>query len=130
MRLELLTYLKSLKLKNFGISDELPFTSGVAMYLKNPKKIYVGTEQITSQPFIAAMGNYSVYSEVHTVGVFFSTDAKNLPSDYDAVVALVQAGKGITVDSSYFRRELDTATSYEGDLMVTQLDFRFTKLTS
>lgn len=130
MRTELTNYFKGLKLKNFGISDELPFSnSAVVMYLKNPKKIYTDLKQVTSEQVIPVLGNHGIFAEVHTVRVFFSTDAKNLPSDYETVVDLLRAGKDVTTTAAYYRREVDTTTSFEGDLMVTELEFRFTKLT-
>jgi hypothetical protein len=129
MRTELIAYFKGLKLKNFGISDELPFNSNVELYLKNPKKVYTGLKQQVSDLLIPILGNHGIFAEVHTVSVFFTTDAKNLPSDYEAVVDLLRAGKDVTTSTTYYRREVDTKTSFEGDLMVTELEFRFTKLT-
>ena len=130
MRTELLAYFKSLKLKNFGVSDELPFSnSDRTVYLKNPKKIYVDLDQKTQEQVIALIGNHGIFQEVHSVSVFFTTDAKNLPSDYQTVVDDLMAGKDAQSTEPYFRREVDVSTSFEGDLMLTQLDFRFTKLT-
>lgn len=130
MRTELLSYFKSLKLKNFGVSDELPFTTGnVVLYLKNPKRIYVGLKQQTSDLLIPVLGNHGIFAEAHTLSVFFTTDAKNLPSDYETVVDLLQAGINVTTAIKYFKHEVNIKTSFEGDLMVTELEFRFTKLT-
>jgi hypothetical protein len=129
MRSELIAYFKGLKLKNFGISDELPFNSNVELYLKNPKKVYTGLKQQVSDLLIPILGNHGIFADVHTVSVFFTTDAKNLPSDYEAVVDLLRAGKDVTTNTTYYRREVDTRTSFEADLMVTELEFRFTKLT-
>jgi hypothetical protein len=129
MRSELIAYFKGLKLKNFGISDELPFNSNVELYLKNPKKVYTGLKQQVSDLLIPILGNHGIFADVHTVSVFFTTDAKNLPSDYEAVVDLLRAGKDVTTSTTYYRREVDAKTSFEGDLMVTELEFRFTKLT-
>lgn len=129
MRTELIGYFKGLKLRNFKISDELPFSnSDRAMYIKNAKSIYTDLEQKTQEVLIAVLGNHGVSQEVHSVSVFFTTDAKNLPSDYQTVVDSLKAGKDVTTTEIYFRREVDSTTSFEGDLMVTQLDFRFTKL--
>ncbi len=131
MRNELIDYFKSLKLRNFRVSDELPFIqSDRPLYLKNAKTVYTDLRQVTQEQAFAVIGNHGVFNEVHTVSVFFTTDAKNLPSDYDAVVDAVRAGRlAPVVNDTYFRREVDTTTSYEGDLLVTQFDFRFTKLT-
>jgi hypothetical protein len=130
MRTELIAYFKSLKLKNFGVTDELPFSnSATVMYLKNPKKIYTDLKQSTTEQVIAVLGNHGIFAEIHTVRVFFSTDAKNLPSDYETVVDQLRAGQDVTTATTYYRREVDTTTSFDGDLMITELEFRFTKLT-
>jgi len=130
MRTELVNYFNGFTMTNFVVSSELPFTSNsTVMYLKNPKRIYVDLEQVSNETFMPVMGG-DIYQEVHSVSVYFTTDAKNLPSNYQTVVDTLRAGKDVsTVDSSYFKRAVDTNTVFEGDLMVTQLDFRFTKLT-
>ena len=131
MRTELVNYFKTLNLANFAVSSELPFSSSnTVMYLKNPKKIYTDMDQKTRETLIPVLGNHGVAQEVHSVSVFFSTDAKNLPSNYETVVTGLTNGVNVVSPTiNYFRREVDVNTSFEGDLMVTQLDFRFTKLT-
>ena len=130
MRTEILDYLKGLKLKNFNISDELPFSnSGTAMYLKNLKRIYVDIEQVTGEPFILLFGDYNVDSEVHSVRLYFSTDEKQLPSDYSQMMSDIRLAKNITTTEKYFRKEVTSSTTFENDLMITELEFRFTKLT-
>jgi hypothetical protein len=129
MRTELIDYFKSLKLRNFKVSDELPFVSVNPMYVKNAKTVYTDMTQRVSEQVLAVLGNHGVFQEVHTVSVFFTTDAKNLPSDYDSVVTSLTAGKNISNGVDFHRREVDVVTSFEGDLMLTTLEFRFTKLT-
>lgn len=130
MRAELLDYLKGLQLKNWNVSDELPFSnSGTVMYTKNIKRIYVDLEQIGNEPFIQLFGDYNIDSEVHSVRLYFSTDAKQLPSDYSQLVGQIRAGKNVTTSERFFRREVTNSTSFENDLMITEFEFRFTKLT-
>lgn len=129
MRTELLAYFKDKKFKNFNISDELPFTSSnTSLYTKNVKRVYVDVEQVSLEPLIITFGN-PVDAEVHSVRVYFSTDAKQLPSDYSTVVSEIKAGKNVQLNEKFFRRECTTATSFENDLMLTEFEFRFTKLT-
>jgi len=130
MRTEILDYLKGLRLINFNVSDELPYsTSGIAIYMKNLKRIYADMEQITVEPFIQLFGDYNVNSEVHSVRLYFTTDAKQLPSDYNTVVNDIRAGKSVTTADSYFRRDVTSSTTFENDIMITEIEFRFTKLT-
>lgn len=129
MRTELLSYLKALKFKNFNVSEELPFSnSGVALYLKNAKRLYLSLEQIAQEPFISVFGNSSIDAEVYSVKLYFTTDAKQLPSDYSTVVSQIRGAKSVETTDNYFRREVITGTTYENDLMVTEFEFRFTKL--
>lgn len=131
MRTEILDYLKDLKLKNFNISDELPFSnSGTPLYLKNIKRLYVDLEQVTNEPFIQVFDNLNIDSEIHSVRLYFSTDAKQLINDYSTVVSAVRLAKNVTLNENFFRRDVTSSTSFENDLMVTEFEFRFTKLTS
>lgn len=130
MRTEILDYLKGLKLTNFNVSEELPYsTSGIAIYMKNLKRIYVDLEQVTNEPFIQLFGDYNVNSEVHSVRLYFTTDAKQLPSDYNSVVSDIRLGKNVTTTEAYFRRDVTSSTTFDNDIMITEFEFRFTKLT-
>lgn len=130
MRTELVEYFRSLRLRNFAVSDELPFSSSDrVLYLKNSKRIYVDLPNKTVETLIEVLGNHGVQQEVNVVNVFFTTDAKNLPSDYETVVDQLRQGRNVATEENFFRRQVDVNTSFEGDLMVTELEFRFTKLT-
>lgn len=129
MRTEILDYLKALKLKNYNVSDELPFSnSGTAMYLKNIKRIYLDLEQITTEPFIQLFGDYNIDSEVTSVRLYLSTDAKQLPSDYGTLVSQIRSAKNVPTELRYHRREVTNTTSFDNDLMITEFEFRFTKI--
>lgn len=130
MRTELLDYIRALKFKSFNVSDELPFSNaGTILYTKNIKRIYADLEQYTNEPFITLFGDYNIDSEVHSVRLYFSTDAKQLPSDYSTVVSEIRAAKNVPTTDKYFRRDVTSSTSFENDLMITEFEFRFTKLT-
>lgn len=129
MRKELIDYFKGLKLKGFNISDELPFVSGQTLYTKNVKTVYTDLPQSSQEQIIAIMGNHGVFQEVQTVGVYLTTDAKNLAANYTEAITALKAGKNVDTGVDFFKREVDVTTQFEGDLLVTQLEFRFTKLT-
>lgn len=130
MRTELLDYIRALKFKSFNVSDELPFSNaGTVLYTKNVKRIYADLEQYSNEPFITLFGDYNIDSEIHSVRLYFSTDAKQLPSDYSTVVSSIRAAKNVTTQEKYFRRDVTSSTSFENDLMITEFEFRFTKLT-
>jgi len=129
MRQELKDYIVALKLKNFKVSDELPFSnSGTAMFLKNPKTIYVEEDQYAEEPLVQALNGVDINSEVTTVRVYFSTDAKQQPSNYALAVSSIKAWKYQAENMIYNRKECDITTEYENDLQTTELEFRFTKI--
>lgn len=128
MRQEIVNYLKSLKLGSYKVSDELPFSnSNTVLYLKNVKTIYVDTEDYSTEEFIAVF-NASIDSEVTTVRVFFANDAKKPPSDYNQVLNSIKGAKNLANANGYFRSAVDVTTSIEGDLNITEVEIRFTKL--
>lgn len=130
MRTEIIDYVQGLNLGTFTVSTELPYTeSGQALYVKNPKRIYVDEEQIISEPIIQALDGLTVINEETSVTIFFSVDGKLVPANYDTVLTALKGAKDITTISGIFRRELDVSTGYDGDLLVTELVIRFNKIT-
>lgn len=129
MRTEILDYISSLSLGSFMLSQELPWTdSGVELYLKNPKKIYVDVTRYTTEPLLATLDGTLINSDVQSIGVYFSADAKQLPANYDTLVSDLRQAKDVVVTDGTFRRECDVNTSFQNDLIVTELEYRFTKL--
>lgn len=128
MRDEILNYLRSQNLGVITVTTELPWSeNGQALYLKNLKKVYVDRDNVEIVPLVATLDAVRIYSEVTTVSVYLGCDAKVLPPNLDQAIAVMRLGKNITTIDGVNRRDCDVATSYEGDVLVTQLDFRFTK---
>ena len=127
MRTEIITYIQGLNLGTFSVSTELPYTdSGQALYIKNPKRIYVDEEQIEAEPIL---NSSNVINEQESVTIYFSCDSKLLPANYDTLVTDLKAARNIDTVTNVFRRELDVSTGYDGDLLVTELTIRFNKIT-
>ena len=130
MRQEIIDYCNSLSLGGFTVSTELPFSdSGVALYLKNVKSIYVDIPQYATEAIIRTLDAISISDEITTVRLYFSADAKSLPANYDDLISDLRSAKDITTITGYTRREVDVETDYTQDVLVTELTFRFTKLT-
>lgn len=128
MREELKDYIVGLKMKNYKVSDELPFSnSGQPMYLKNPKTVYVDNDQTTAEVAILLLNGCEIEAQILTSTVYLATDAKQQPIDYVTLVGSIKAFKHL--QTAYFRRECDVTTEYESDLLVTRVEFRFTQLT-
>lgn len=129
MRQELVDFISGLTLGTFTVSSELPWSnSGVPLYLKNFKKFYVDVPQITTEQNIVSLSGCVILNEITTVRVFLVTDAKQLPNNYETVVSSVRTAKDASTITGYHRRECDVTTSYDNDALVTEFEFRFTKL--
>jgi hypothetical protein len=130
MRQEIIDYCKNLSLGGFIVSNELPFNdSGTVLYLKNVKSIYVDIPQYATEAIVRTLDALSISDEVTTVRLYFSADAKSLPANYDALVSDLRTVKDADTITGYARREVDVETEFTADMLVTQLTFRFTKLT-
>lgn len=128
MRAEILNYLQSQNLGVFTTTTELPWSeNGVALYLKNLKKVYVDQETVESEPLLSTFDAQDISSEVTSVTVYLACDAKQTPANLDQVIDVVKAAKSVAIDGVN-RKAVDIATSYENDVLVKQLTFRFTKI--
>lgn len=131
MRSELKDYIASLNLGNIALSNEAPWNeSGLELYLKNPRRIYIDVEQTATEPLIQTLSGLTIANTVTSVRVIFSLDAKQLPSNYVQLVDSLRMGKDITTVQGVNRRECDVTTSYVDDMLVTELEYRFTKLST
>lgn len=129
MRQTILDILKALSLGTFSVTEELPWSSsGVPLYVKNFKKIYVDQPQTVTEELIPLLSGCSILNEITTVRVYFTTDAKQLPNNYDTLAAAIKASKDNTSITGFSKRECDVSTSFEADSMVTEFEFRFTKI--
>jgi len=129
MRTTILDYLNSQSFTNFSASSELPWTSsGQPLYLKNLKKLYVDRPQTVQEPLIETFDDQGIVNETTTVAVYVSTDAKSIPTDYDTMVSTVKDARLEDATSGWRQRATTVATSFEGDVLVTEFNFNFTKL--
>ena len=129
MRQLLIDYFGGLNLGGLTLSQELPFnSSNTPLYVKNAKKIYVDRTQYVTEPIVLTLDGLNVSNEIASVRVYFSADAKQLPPSYEDVLVDLRAGKDAIDVQGYQRRECLVNTSYQEDLMITELEYRFTKL--
>jgi len=130
MRSLILTYLEANKPSGFGVSQNLPFDqNGSALYLQNLKTLYVDNPSTEQEPLIDTLDDCSIVSETTIVNVYVVTDAKTLPSNYDAMVTAVKGVKTDTTITGYTEKRVNVSTSYaNGDQLVTQFELRFTNI--
>lgn len=130
MREDILTYIRSLSLGTFTVSDDLPREEGgVMLYVKNPKRIYVDRPQYSEEPLLQTLNGFDIHSEATTVSIYFTADAKTLPANYGALVESLRLGKNVNTTEGYNTRVVNVGTDYLNDLLITQIDFTFSKLT-
>lgn len=129
MREEILDFLQSQNLGVFTVSREEPWSeNGLPLYRKNLKKIYAGQEQMTVEALLATLDGLDIPSEVTTVTVYLACDAKQPPSNLRDVIMAIRQAKNIATVQGVNRRECNVTSTYENDTIVTELEFRFTKI--
>lgn len=130
MRTETIDYINTLSLGGFYLTEELPWDAdGNALYLKNPKKIYIDATAYTTDPLIQTLDALTINNETTSVRIYFACDAKQLPSNYDTLVSDLRSVKNIAIDGVQ-NRTVTVSTDYQADLLVTRLEVRFTKLST
>lgn len=129
MREDLISYIKTLPLGNFSVSDELPRDEGgVALYVKNPRRIYVDREEYDTVPVIETLNGLDIHAEQTSVNVYFTADAKTIPANYNTLVSKLKLGKDINQTGGYTRRKVEVMTETDQDLLITRVNFKFSKL--
>lgn len=129
MRDTVLAYLEGQTFDNFGYSEELPWNaSGEPLYLKNMKKIYVDQPQTAQEPLLETLDDTGIVNETTTVVAYVTTDAKNLPTDYDTMVSTLKSARLQDSTTGWRQRLTEVETEIEDDRLVTQFTFNFTKL--
>jgi hypothetical protein len=129
MRKQLLDYIKKQKLGGFRVDDVLPRNeAGDPLYLKNPRRIYVDETQTSVNPLINLLNGQGISSEVTRITVFFSNDAKVLSANYNELVEQIESARNIAPEMGFNSRESTVRTSYENDMLVTEVELAYTKL--
>jgi hypothetical protein len=130
MRDQVLTAIKELGLNGYKVSNELPFNeSGVATYTKNPKTIYVDRQNWDDESIVRTMGGLNITNTTTTVRVYFATDAKNIPANYESTISSLRSILNSIVYDGAVNRETSLTTAYENDLLLSELEYRLIKLT-
>jgi hypothetical protein len=114
----------------FTLSQELPYeVDGMMLYEKNAKKIYVDLAQILETSAIPTLDNNSILNQTTTINVYFSCEASRLPS-YDEVITNLKMLKDAAEIRAlgYHSRTVEVTTAYVDNLLVTTLQYQFTKL--
>lgn len=129
MRQEVVDYINGLSLGTFLLSTELPWDAdGSPLYLKNLKKVYVDITEYQNEPIIQTLSGLTINNEIQIARIYFACDAKQLPSNYEQVVEDIKGVKDITTIDGVNNRVVNITREFVNDMLVTQLEVRFTKL--
>jgi hypothetical protein len=131
MRTEVLDYINTISLGGFLVTNELPWTSdGAPLYQKNLKTIYVDITERVDENLIVTFDGLDLNAQQNIVRIYFACDAKTLPSNYDDLVSDLLQAKNITTVDGVYQRSSEVSTSMTADNLVTELQVRFTKITT
>jgi len=129
MRSSIMALLPGLNLGGFSVSQELPFSAtGVELFLKNPRVLYVDREQTESQPLFATLDSRDISTTITSVVVYFTTDAKNSPLQLDTLITSLKSIKNLIVSPGANQRAVIVRTRYEGDLLINEVEYQFTRV--
>jgi hypothetical protein len=129
MRTEILAYLNANKITGFNPSVELPWDSnGTPLYVKNFKSIYVDQDQVSQEPLIDVLNGSGVVNEITTVRAYVTTDAKQVPSNLSALIAMISAARLTTGISGVTQRTTQVTTTLQNDAQITEFEFSFKQL--
>ena len=129
MRSQVLDYLNANKVTGFTVTNALPYNaSGQPLYLNNFKSIYVDQPQTSQEPLIDVLNGAGVVNETTTVSVYVTTDAKQLPSNYDTLVSTIKLARLDTELVGVTQRTTRVSTEFNADALVTKFDISFTQL--
>ena len=110
-----------------SVSSELPWQSGgVPLYEKNMKKFYIGQENKDITQLHTTLDRTDVFQTETTLNAYITVDAKNEPSDIDAVVASVLNSRNVI--NGQFINECNVETETDQDRITYTFTYRFQKV--
>jgi biopolymer transport protein ExbD len=129
MRTQVVDRIKSLALNGVSLSAELPYDeSGAAIYIKNPKTLYVDRTQYETVPLIQALNGLNINNTTTSVSVYLAVDAKNPLTQLDSIIqSLRDVTSSIELDGTH-TRESTVSTEYENDLLIVNVEYRLTRI--
>jgi hypothetical protein len=126
MRTELLSAITTAvsTLTQFAVSQELPWSqNGTPLYLKNMKKIYVDRAQQEETTLIPTLNGNEVFQDDLITEVYVAVDAKNTPSQLDALITKILGVKS-TINVVNFGSESDYTVDKQEDVLIYTFEFR------
>ena len=129
MRTQVVDRIKALAINGVNLSNELPFAeSGVPLYLKNPKTLYVDRTQYESAPIVQTLGGVNINNTTTSVSVYLAVDAKNPQAQLDTIIDSLRGIEDTIVLDGTHTRESTVSTDYEDDMLVVTVEYNLTRI--
>jgi hypothetical protein len=111
-------------LTQFAVSQELPWEqNGLPLFRKNMKKVYVDRTQQEETTLIPVLDGNDVFQDDLITQVFVAVDAKNTPTQLDALISKILATKS-TISVVNFGLESDYTVDKQEDVLIYTFEFR------
>jgi hypothetical protein len=129
MRTQVIDKIKSLALNGINVTSELPFNeSGNAIYLKNPKTLYVDRTQFESVPIVQTLNGLNISNTTTSVTVYLAVDAKNPQAQLDTIIEGLRGIRDTIVLEGAHTRDCTVSTSYQNDILIVTVDYRLIRI--
>jgi hypothetical protein len=132
MRTELLAAITTAisTLTQFAVSQELPWEqNGNPLYIKNMKKVYVDRPNQEQTTLIPTLNGNEVFQNDLISEVYVAVDAKNPPSQLDALITQILSAKS-TINVVNFGSESDYTLDKQEDVLIYTFEFRLNQATT
>lgn len=127
MRQAVIDHVRNSNPGGFFVSEDIPWSeSQTFLYLKNLKTVYIGAETTQTEDFIRTLNYQHVKNKIHSVTVTFANDAKTIPPSYQDFVDRLRDFN--TESPTFYAKEIDVSTSTQNDVLITTIQYRFTKI--
>jgi len=111
-------------LTQFAVSQELPWEqNGLPLFRKNMKKVYVDRTEQEETTLIPVLDGNDVFQDDLITQVFVAVDAKNTPTQLDALISKILATKS-TISVVNFGLESDYTVDKQEDVLIYTFEFR------
>jgi len=130
MRTQVIDKIKDLALTGYNVSVESPYDdSGNPLYIKDPKVFYIDHTQTVQEPLFLGLDGLNINNSTTSVTVYFTVDAKNVPANYETTINSLKGIKDTISFDGSVTRNCNVSTSYESDLMISEVEYNFTRIT-
>jgi hypothetical protein len=129
LRPAMYSYINGLNLGTFKLTNNFPWQdNSKPLYFTNRKTIYIDNPNSVQNPMDDFMNQQGWVEEIQSVSIYFVTDAKKLPDEYDDVVSQIKGARLVQGIDGVIHRLCRVTTQFIADDMLTTFVFSFRKI--